>query len=93
MREATILNLCAETLSLSSFVNGNSLGRLRAPNGLPFPYLLPSVKRPRDLALWFHGGEETSPPQLDSSTVILVFWRCKTVRMPHARYPSPSAGV
>ena len=53
MREATILNLRAETLSVFSFVNGNSLGRLRAPNGLPFPYLLPSVKKPRDLACGF----------------------------------------
>ena len=49
MRAATILNLCAETLSLSSFTNGNSFGLLRDPNALPFPYLLPSVKKPRFL--------------------------------------------
>ena len=53
MREATVRNLCAETLSLPSFTNGNSLGLLRAPNGLPFPYLLPSAKRPRDLRWGF----------------------------------------
>jgi hypothetical protein len=51
MREATILNLRAETLSVFSFVNGNSFGLLRAPNGLPFPYRLPSVKKPRFLRL------------------------------------------
>ena len=49
MRAATTLNLCAETLSFPSFTKGNSFGLLRDPNGLPFPYRLPSVKKPRFL--------------------------------------------
>ena len=82
MREATVRNLCAETLSLSSFMNGNSFGLLRAPNGLPLPYLLPLVKSRGDLRCGFM-RREVSPPTVIFSTVIFVFLRAeKTVRMP-----------
>ena len=49
MRAPTILNLRAETPVASSFTNGNSFGLLREPAILPFPYRLPSVKKPRFL--------------------------------------------
>ena len=49
MRAPTILNLRTETPVASSFTNGNSLGLLREPVILPFPYRLPSVKKPRFL--------------------------------------------
>jgi hypothetical protein len=58
MRAATVRNLFADTLSLPSLTNGNSFGLLRAPNGLPFPYLLPLRKKPTGFGLGLHGAEK-----------------------------------
>ena len=54
MREATVRNLCAETLSLPSFTNGNSLGRLRAPERPAFSISVALGEVATGFALGFH---------------------------------------
>ena len=54
MREATVLNLCAETLSLSSFTNGNSFGLLRDSERPAFSVSVAFGEEAACFALGFH---------------------------------------